>query len=413
MTLTTAVLDWADLTPAQTVQLLTTPDRVIDTTGELLDFNLNLLQRDVPLLGGGVGNVHWLGSAQIHRDASFSLAGEYPWGTSILRLRQRITDRYTGLSAARYLGAFCLHTPEQVLGSGAIRLPSGELALPYDVTGQDRLYLLLREVGHSYYIAGGGSVLEALATVYSDAGVTGFRIDSTRDDATIPSDGMAWPLIVRDPNAKRAWNGMRLPDRGSSDPTTWLTIINDLHRLISYRGVWADESGFYRSEPYVNPADRGSSFDFDATALVRGSVGLARSRSLDLWKAPNKWTLIRSNMPTGTAPTLIDGIVQDQNDDDGPSSINARGGGSLGTWPVTLSVEAADQDALEALLAARIADDKRASATYAVETVPFPAASHFDVFTYNEPSFGTTKVQADEWTVDLWGANTSWVWSST
>lgn len=412
MTVMSTVLDWADLTPAQCVQLLTTPDREIDTTGELLDFNLNLLQRDVPLLGPGSGSsVHWVGANTIHRVASFSVAGEYAWGTSIMRLRQRITDRHTGLSAARYLGAFCMHSPEQVLGS-AIRLPSGELALPYDVTGQDRLYLLLREVGHSYYIAGGGSVLDALAQVYADAGVTGFLIDSSRDDALIPADGMAWPLIVRDANARRAWNGMRLPDRGSTDPTMWITIVNDLHRLINYRGVWADEAGFYRSEPYVNPADRGSSFDFDAGALVRGSVGLARSRSLDLWKAPNRWTAIRSNMPTGTVPTGGDGIASDQNDDDGPSSINQRGGDPLGIWPVTLSFEAADQTALEGLLAAQIAADKRATATYTVETVPFPAASHFDVFTYTEPAFGTTKVQASEWTVDLWGGNSQWVWQS-
>lgn len=394
---TLALLDWDELSEAESRALVTSPAMTFDVAAQLLSPSLSVLDELSVKVGG---DVHWLGDATVHRDASFTLLDPLPWGTALVRLRCSLADPTLGLAAIRDVGAFCTHTPDDVLGEKVLD-DSGQWRTAWEVTGQDRLYLLDRQVGRSYVVTAGTAVLDAVRAVYGDAGITGFLIDSTASDVAVPVT-MTWPLIPSTASSD-----------GDSSPTTWLRIVNDLHALINYRGAWADEHGYLRSTPYVNPADQASRFAFDATDLLRCPVGRVRTRSQDLYGIPNVWIFTRDNLDADVVPVDGAGMYIVENFDDGLSSINARGGDPAGRWPMQIPLSAADQATLVALGDARVAADKRGVTTFKVPTSPWPCAGHFDTFVYCESDFGgSVAVQATEWTLPLDGSDMDWIWQA-
>jgi hypothetical protein len=174
----------------------------------------------------------------------------------------------------------------------------------YSVQGYDRLYLLKRPAGFTYAANEGQPYLDAVRTVFTAAGVTGYLLDSTAADKVLPST-QVWPLIS---------------DQGVGT-TTWLSIINDLFAAINYRGVWADENGLFRGTPYVNPRDRAPEFTFDSG--TKTVLGAKRTQTKDVWSTPNRGCSC-SRTSTRRRRREGAGIYTHNNFAEGPTSQIAR-----------------------------------------------------------------------------------------
>lgn len=425
-----ALLDWTDLSADQRLSLLS-GHREIGVGAEVLNADLSVAEDISSAVDNTSGDVNWQGSARIHRDLAITLAlsDELAWGNTLLRVYRTVTSLTTGLAARVNRGVFCLTAAPRPLGS-VIYDPASRLWNKYAfaTTGQDRLYLLDREVGYSYVqplTVGGATVTvgQAIANVYAACGITGFLIDSSRSSTPLPQP-MTYPLL---PSSDDSGSSSRLgavsdpqliAPADSSGATTWLDILNDLNALVTYEPVWCDENGYLRHTPYVDPAVAPvvGTLDADAPGNI---LDPDRTVTRDLWAAPNRWIGIWSNMPDDGSgnpqqPTEANGgIVIVQNDSTGPSSIAALGGVPAGLRPRSFQITAATADDVAAQIEAQQAADMRTVTQLALSTLPYPAAGHFDVFTYRDSGLpadlgGQVKVRATEWTEYFNNDSTAW-----
>jgi hypothetical protein len=426
------VLDWADLTSDQR-RLLTRGQLELDVGAEILNPDLTVAQDISEAVDNTSGDVHWLGSARIHRDVSINLAlsTELAWGNTLLRVYRIVTDQATGLTARRNRGVFVLTAAPRPLGTRVFN-PASRLfdQFAFTVTGQDRLALLNREVGYSYVqpmLDGGDpvTVVQAIANVYTACGITGYLIDGSRATAVLPND-MAWPLVPADDSSSTplgAPTDPQLVAASGTGATTWLDILNDLNALITYQPTYCDESGYLRHMPYIDPATATpvDVFDVDEQGNI---IDPDRTITRDLWAVPNQWIGIWANIPADgsgnpqTPTTANGGVYVAQNDDDGPSSVTALGGVPAGLRPKQFQVQAATSDDVAAQIEAQKASDMRTVTTISLQTTPYVAASHFDVFTYRDggglpPDLAPeVQVRAAEWTENFDNSNTEWTWET-
>ena len=101
--------------------------------------------------------------------------------------------------------------------------------------------------------------------------------------------------------------------------TSKLTIINDLLQAAGYWSLWCDGSGLFRVEPYVNPADRPLSFEFE-----HGEKSLHFpdwGREQDHTSVPNRFVAVGQG--DEESPPLV-GVATNE-DPDSPYSFQARG----------------------------------------------------------------------------------------
>jgi hypothetical protein len=382
------------LTAGQVKALLNADALEVSAGADLLDGNLNFIA-DISddLLGG---QVEWHGLNRIHRSCSLSLSRKLTWGTDLVRPWQVLTDTATGTTAKVYVGVFSLITPDREIG---------DAPETYDVKGSDRLYLLDRGLGDSYTVDT-VPVLQAVRQAFLDAGFPTSQVllDGSASASVLPTP-MTWPVTGGDGGA-----------------ATWLRVVNELLAVVNYRGVWCDENGRFRSEPYASPADRPVEWAFDADD-ERTLVLEDRKVVEDIWRTPNRWIFVQRNLAGSPppAPVVGAGMYVRNNMTDGPTSQNARGL----VWPVTVEYDAADQAALVALGNRRVEADLRGTRELELSTGPFPLAGHFDIFTYNDaalselvasssfpglffPTPTTVKVQALSWSFDLTGDTVEW-----
>jgi hypothetical protein len=409
------VTDWADLDPVDRASLLSSPKLEVTVGCELVNFDLTVADDDLATdLDPSSGTVQWTGAATVHRGCTVTLSRQLDWGNALIRLYRTYFDGLTGLSARANRGVFVLMAPDR---------PIGETPQSWQVTGQDRLYLLNRQVGRSYVVPllDGSSnptkVLAAVAQVFVDAGLTGVLIDSTRAAAVMPQ-AMTWPLIPAQSDTAPV---VPPPDSGQGDtatsgPSTWQQIVNDLLGLINYRAVWCDENGMFRCDPYLAPESRQSAFTFDADDEFRSTVAENRTESGNYYApdTPNLYIFQWSNIPDvsdgagGTTPaTPVEGNgLYTRPVSSGPTSAAARNGL---VWPTQVQLTAASQTDLVAQAERRVADDLRLVTTLSpLSTVPFPA-SHYDVLTVTDKALGGSwVVEAQSWTEHLDGGDTEW-----
>jgi hypothetical protein len=380
---------WAPTDPAADVAALLAAPRVT------VDYGLDLLAPDLSWradLTGDLtgGTVERDMAATVHGSTSLTLTRELVWGVDLVRPYMTVTD---GIRTARWnRGVYALTTP--------VRDRIGWSPQTWTVTGWDRVYLLNRQVGADYTVAAGTDYLSAIYQVFTDAGLTGVRLDSTAQGKTLPTR-KAWPLVATSTD----------PDQDTT-PVTWLRVVNDLLSAIGYRGVYADADGLYRSEPYTDPSSRAVEYTFDATSLRSVPVGLDRALTVDVWATPNRWIFTAQNPPQGVTPSAGNGLLYIvDNTTDGPTSQAPYPGGRGLVWPAAYSYDAADAASLKAQGDARVAADKRATATLEVSTATFPGAGHADVFRYADPDAGVTRtVQVSQWSMPLDGGDVSWSW---
>ncbi len=355
---------------------------VIDSVSagcELVDANLNVLADiSADLLGGTVSRDC---ATAIQGDCHIQLSNQLAWGSSLVRLFMTLSAQ--GLSYRWNVGVFSLTTPTQ---------PLGEAPVTYDVQGYDRVSLLNRQIADGYSVAAGTAYLTAVRAVITAAGLSTATtlFDGTSQTLTLPA-AMVWPMVT------------------TGAQTTWLDVVNQLLAAINYRPIWADANGYFRSEPFVDPALQSPTYTFDAD--VNHSIGITnRTLTRDLWAAPNTWIFVQSTRVSGAAaPGVGDGVFVVTNPSNGPSSIAGRGGLA---YPQTFQIAAADQATLVELGNAQVAGDLRDSATLAVTTAPYPGAGHYDVFVYRDADLDAIawQVQATAWRLDLAGADMTWTW---
>lgn len=349
---------------------------------EVLDLALNVTSDiSAEFVGGSVARNM---DAKIHGTCRLALSTELAWGNVLLRPYMTVSD---GTTSARWnRGVYMVTTPETVLG---------DTPVTYSAQGMDRIYLLDRQVGASYTVASGTTYRAALVQAFTDAGLSGYVIDGSAADYTLPTT-RTWALVGDSTN----------PDQ-TTTPVTWLRVVNDLLDAVNFRAVWADENGLFRCGGYQSPAVRAPEFTFNADDATITIVGQNRTILADQWKTPNKWVFRWTNRPGGMSAVEGDGIYTYNLPAAHALSATNRGL----TWTSVVDYEAASQAVLTSLGDRRVAADLRVAKQVKVMTGPFPVAGHYDVFSYVDTAAGgTLKVMAQSWEHDLVGGDVSWVW---
>lgn len=335
-----------------------TSDVEIGAGLELIDRNLETVEDlTSTFLGGTVERDSY---ATLHGKASLVLSRQLDWGQSIVR-------PYSTLDGVKfYHGAYFTD------------VPTWDGTNVFSVAGHDILEALADRVGAAYGIDAGDPILATVEGILQAQGFLRYVIDPARADAAFLSDRV-WPL---------------------DDNTTWLTIVNDMLAAVGYAGVWSDWMGQPRCQPYIAPRDRGSEWVYYGEGEA-SQLPVDRSAKQDLYAAPNRWIAVRQNNIEGATPVEGDGVFTFINADQGPTSVEARGNRTI-TAPL-ITVDAADQAALEAAVAARAAADMAnpVSVELSLPAPGNPLHWHFDRVYVVDPDLGLAEVLVTKWTLPL------------
>lgn len=350
------------------------PSIIVGAGAELLNMNLDVLEVITDHLVDGT--VRRSNYATLHGSASLNISRELPWGRAIVRPFMTLES---GTMNVRFnLGAFFTNTPERVLGTQP---------LTYSVECYDLLHALDTPAGEAYQITLGTGYLDAIETILTDQGFTRIIIDRTRASTTLPATKV-WPI---------------------AENVTWLIIVNDLLAAIGYRGIWSDWDGYLRCESYETPSTRQPEWVYNATSL-NSMLGQTRTYTRDFYAAANRWVAVRNGQIDGATPVEGAGIYTEVNQNNGETSVSARGGRVI-TRP--LSFDAADQAALVAQTKSAIEADLTLKTKITVETSPNPLHGHFDVLTLIDAEAGANlKVLESSWELPLLGGDMKHEWST-
>lgn len=335
------------------------PSLVLAAGLEIVDINLDMLEDISGDLAGGRIERH--SYADLHATAQLRISRQLDWGGDLVR--PYLTISGGGISARWNLGVYHLASPVKPRDI-------------YDVAGYDMLLRLAQRVGDAYSIAAGESYLARVEQILAARGYTRYVIDQTAAGKVAP--------------AARVW--------AMDTNTTWLNIVNDLLGSIGYAGIWSDWDGRLRCEPYRLPIEQAPEWvytdDPESTML-----GADRVIERDLFAAPNRWVIYRSNLIDGDTPIEGDGIVTYVNEAVGDTSVQARRG--LVITKVE-GVDVADQGALVDRAQQIIDADMTISETYKVSTSPNPMHWHFDrIQLQDSATFPIADALCTQWSLPL------------
>lgn len=341
-----AILTARHVTVGYGADLLNEQDQVIDDLS--------------PDLVGGV--VERNNYASVHGTCDLELLRALPWTTVRVRPWQEV--QAAAGTVRRNLGVYVLTTPDVAL--------SDDDTTVYEVQGYDKLHLLQHEVGDTYVVAAGTGYLDAARQAIVDAGVTGLPalFDGTAS-ASVLADPFVWVL-------------------DTSEPVTWLRVVNDLLAAIGYRGLWVDHDGRFRSEPYQSPAVRPPEWTFDLADPRTNIVAPARTLTVDEFERINYWRFVRDGMTT--QPTEGNGLYTVDRSEGAPRR------------PRVVQVQAADQSALQSIGDAEVDAASRRTRLLDAACGPLPILGHFDVSTWIDPELGPLKVLTRSHVIPLDGA---------
>src|SRR4029077_12625555 len=231
------------------------------------------------------------------------------------------------------------------------------------------------------------------------------------------------------------WGGVFIADPSNADRTTvdvlswpldtehttstWLNVINDLLAAIGYRGLWCDENGNYRADPYVPPASRAIEYTLDAGSTDQAAFNdpqyarheivstAQRLYTFDTFNVPNWWRFVQNN--TTVAPVEGAGQYTVTDISGGPTSQLIIG--RVVKAPVQF-LDAATQVDLVTQGDAIVAADRNVAETIQVDTAPLPIAGHFDVLGYSDefiPETSFRKAMAQSWSLPITGGDMTWM----
>lgn len=401
-------------TAAQIAALLVaTPNPRYASGLEVLDASLKLLADISGNFRGG--QITRTMRAAVHGTCSLNVDDDITFdpGKQLLRPYMLISD---GVSTARFnCGVFRVARPTADWSAALT-------ANAY--VGSDRLSLLTRPIGDAYRVLKATQYLAAVRQVVDDAGLdpATVQLDGTKASAVLPAD-KTWPLLVDTSTSSTGKKQLTARDATSdnSTATTWLDVINDLLGAVNYRALWADQDGVFRSGPYVKPSARAVEFAFDFDDAFNAVIAPDRQLNVDQSDPVNVWIFQQSNLTDSAGNPIqpVEGAGQYTrvNQNYGPTSVDAQGGLE---WKTVVQLDAADQATLVELGDAYVDQALSAASSYAVTSAPFPAAGHWDVYSYSDQRAlgGAATLIATAWTLDLGDSTTppadqTWTWEST
>lgn len=174
--------------------------------------------------------------------------------------------------------------------------------------------------------------------------------------------------------------------------TPKLTIINALLNAINYESLFFDEFGVAVARPYVQPADRGSEYEYSTDQ--RSVIIPDAEQTLDLFDIPNSFTLVVSDPDR---PPLVSTYVN-QN----PASITSTV--SRGRTIVQYIPEqtAPDQATLDEAARNAAYDASQVYESIAFTTALMPIHSNADVYTLTYVDLGISAKYAEQsWSMSL------------
>lgn len=365
-----------------------------NTTGITYDFGVALLDqsdqyvRDLDTVLRTGAQVRRKMADTVHGQCSLQIEEALQWGVD--RVQPYMLLSAPGYPTARFnQGVFILTSPS---------VDVNQTTPVWPVTGWDKVYLLTSPLADSYTVPKGANILATVTSLIAAAGGgANVRLDGTKSAAVASAD-MTYPL-------------------GTSQTWRYVDIINDVLGSIAYRGIWADQDGWYRSEPLIPPAQRAPEFILgdgdtmldryiDPTHFYHSIVSAApKIVTRDRWAVPNWWRFIQN----GLTFSPIEGSGQ-YTVTDLDSATGSNTTGMIMRKPVFL--DATDQANLVTQGDLIVAADKNVAETIVLPTAPLPICGHADVMLYSNPRLpdGLTvrKVIADGWTLNLDGSDMSW-----
>ncbi len=350
------------------------PALVVSAGLELLDRQLNVVEdlSDWMVAGGSVSRNSY---DTLHGKAQLRISRELDWGQALVRPTMTLSD---GTTAATFrLGAYFTNTPTR---------SAGENPTTFDVDGYDVLHGLASPVGEAFAIEAGRSYLEAITQILDEQGYTGaYNLHQSPATVLAPTSRV-WVL---------------------DNNITWLTLVNDMLASIGYAGVWSDWDGRLRVGPYRLPLERSPDWIYDATVL-NTIIGPYRSMTSDYFEAANRWVFYQNNNIDDVSPVEGNGIYTYVNEDQGPTSVAARGR----VWSHVEGLDVADHAALVQEAQRRIDIDLRLKTTFSLNTSPNPLHWHFDRMTLVDPDLTPiVEVLGTGWTLPLDGGQMTHDWS--
>jgi hypothetical protein len=366
----------------------------ITEDGTINDISANLLYDDA-------SQVKWDSTAAVQDSATFTLDGtqNIQWGNDLIALYYLIrNDQYNEAQGYDYgtyirfpLGQFVTTSP------GFDDLDVSDIRA---VTGYGKNYLLQSQPNDSFAFAAASQYSVAVRTVFRTAGV-------------IPSDGFlsTYCDYPGDWYAKTLTIPLQYaPDQGM----TYLDIVNDLLKQSGQRPIYVQPNGRWKIEaiPVTSQqplrwrfagADGGKATDDDVA--LKAVVMHRSSYSGDVWGAPNQWVFVQS------------GLTFQPIEGSGQYTVNNVGTPPAGQSYVgrivrsTQYLAASGQDDLvsqgDDIVAAYLAQTEKIN----LFTTPWPVGRNYDIFYFLHPSLPfdpVRRVQAQAWTLPLWGGLMEW-----
>ena len=334
---------------------------------ELWDANLNFVEditdevRDWSIQHNNFRSVH--GTIKI------KLSKELMWASQVVH-PYLILDDTQGTTQRWEYGAFALTTP-------ALQL--FETPQEFETTGLDLLDWLRSPIGSSYKVAAGTGYIAAVESILSNLGYS-YGIDQASASAQLAID--------------RVW--------AIDSNNTWLKVVNALLGAVTYRSLYVDRSGIFRSEPRIVESGLPSMWTYD-TSLDYTIVAENVAYAIDLYGVPNKWVFVNYDPESTTQPSEGNGLYTVVNQSDGPASIDSRGG-RIKTRIYKLE-DVKDQSSLVSR-GDRIVEDTKFPLNRVNMSVGVnPIHWHWDAVTLNMSQLGilNTKFTVHSWKVNFWG----------
>lgn len=368
--------------------------RVDDTGTELEDLTPYLVKPS----GGAVAAVTHDSTAECPGKFAFGLAKALKWGFDRVQPLALISSPFyqAGAWHAFPRGMFVVTSP------GRDNLDHDSA---YNVTGWDRVYLLQCDPLIAYTFAPGSTYLAALTAVFRGAGVLGGAA-ALSTIASYPGDWAAktLPAVQSFPpgsGTHLAIANKLLTASGAlplyTDPTTGQWTISNQPVPATQALAWR-----WQGSNITNPPSGLGDTGYPDRKIVRYS---SQSYSGDVYNAPNQWRFIQSGLTF--QPTEGSGQYTVNNTVDPPADQTTVGR----VIPKVVLLDASGQADLKTQGDAIVTADKASLEKITLSTIPWPAAGHFDVFTYAHaalPGSPMRRVQAQSWTLPLAGGPMQW-----
>lgn len=267
--------------------------------------------------------------------------------------------------------------------------------------GYGKNYLLQNDIASTMQWPAGTAVGDIVAAVFVAAGL--LVLPATLDTIVdFPGD---WPAKALASPATYTLDGTDIQ---------FIQIVNDVLKQSGCRPLYVNSIGRWQIAYLTDLTSEANRWEWFGSSGTGISSSDLESRivemhtpnySGDVWAKPNAWTYIVSGATS--TPVLGNGRYEVINDRIQPADTTSTGR----VLRAIRSVSATSQSDLVAQANAEINAELSAIEQISFQTATWPVAGHFDVFTFHHKSLplqSYRKVQAQTWSLSLWGDSMQW-----